>query len=124
MIMKHNLRAHIIMFMILVQLIVLDLNNNWIQRASEHLNKLNTPNHWLQIVLYKMNKYPAVVQYGLPLSVILCLISNQISKKYLSKLHLQYKSIYNKFLCLLTIITMSLISFVMMMSVYISQPES
>jgi hypothetical protein len=68
--------------------------------------------------------YSFLAAFGLPVSVICLSASDLLYEKYIAKFEQSHKVIYQKFLVMLVVMTASSILFVLMFSIYLSEPNS
>ena len=95
------------MFSLLAQILMLDIKNYWVQSFEP-----------------TFSGYSYIIAFGCPMIVMILLASDMMYEKYLAKLQNSHVAIYQKFIGILVLLTLSAMTFVMMLGIYVSKPES
>jgi len=74
--------------------------------------------------LYESNGYPYLLALGLPVIVLTVLAGVFLYKTYISKLEQSHRSIYTMLLSLLIIVSIAFVAFIVMLSLFLSKPDS
>jgi len=85
---------------------------------------IDIKNYWTEKLPNKFSGYSYIIAFGLPMTIITLVTSDLLYEKYLAKLQHSHVGIYQKFLGLLVVLTMSGASFFVMAAFYMSKPQS
>lgn len=99
-----NSLGNVMMFLILAQLIMIDVKNYWTDKSMPK----------------DLYGYSYIVAFGLPMTLISLVASDIVYEKYLSKLQESHSAIYNKLLGFLVSLTLSVVAFFVMFSFYMT----
>ena len=98
--------GHLMMFLMLIEILMLFVKNYVVKDP------------------YSYSSYSYLVAFGLPMLIVCLAASDLIYEKYIAKFQSSHPMIYQKFLFLLVVMTISSISFVLMFSIFLSEPNS
>ena len=96
--------GHLMMLLVMVEILMLYVKNNVVTDPSEY------------------SSYSYLAAFGLPMTIICLAACDLLYEKYIAKFESSHPMIYQKFLVLLVVMTISSISFIVMFSVYMSEP--